>query len=301
MRLPAFALLPVLLLTLPFGPDDALAASEYDEQVQGIVDQLRDIAERARKERAADRWVIHSLEDLISQHEWPWREEILSEDFADGDYTQQPSWQVLSGEFWVDASLGLRSRARAATPPPPAAAKKGSDKDLGSALLGALLQEALRTQPREAEPTAQPKEGPAEIRLPLRIPGTFALKAEFSAHNPPSESGQLQFSLYQDPRADQGYQLSLVTGARPSLDLLQLRDGRSLLIESAQVADLNDGQSHELEWRKNPDGEVELLLDGQSLLRIHDRAFSQGFSHLGISNQAGDFGVRSVQVYGQRK
>jgi hypothetical protein len=298
---------PSLTLILPFAlatPLSApLGAAEYDENVQAIVDQLREISDRARTERAADRWVLNAMEDLIAEHEWPWRNALLTEDFSDGDFSNAPQWQPVSGKFWVDTSLGLRSRVEAHSPQPPPQEDQPQEpakKDLGSALLGALLQEALRTKgQQEAPPSPQQEQGgPAEIHLPLQIPGAFALQVEFSVHNPPGEYGQIQFALHEEQDAAWGYLITLHTGGQPLIVLAQLRGGRQTLIEEIQIADLNDGQPHALEWRKNAYGDAELILDQQPLLRSRDREFSRGFKQLAIINQEGDFGVHSVQLHG---
>lgn len=296
---------PLLLLTLLASPlPGTLAASEYNEEVQTLVDQLREIAERSRRERAADRWLQRSLEELISQHDWPWREELLYEDFSDGDFNNQPQWQPVSGQFWVDPSLGLRSRVYSQQPEPATTPEEQApaQKDVGTAILGALLQEALRSkQPEKKEapaPRRDEREVPAEIHLPIKIPGTFAFKAEFSSHNPPSEQGKMQFGFYEGPDAAWGYLISLHTGDRPVIELAQLRGGRYMPIEEAVISDLNDGQPHEIEWRKNSFGETELLLDQQVLVRGRDRDFAQGFGYLAAINQGGDFGIRSIQLQG---
>ncbi|MFC1684587.1 hypothetical protein ACFL0R_03830 [Pseudomonadota bacterium] len=296
---------PLLLLALLASPlPGTLAASEYNEEVQTLVDQLREIAERSRRERAADRWLQRSLEELISQHDWPWREELLYEDFSDGDFNNQPQWQPVSGQFWVDPSLGLRSRVYSRQPEPTAAPEEQAParKDVGTAILGALLQEALRSKQPEKKETPEPRrderEVPAEIHLPIKIPGTFAFKAELSSHNPPSEQGKMQFGFYEGQDAAWGYLISLHTGDRPVIELAQLRGGRYMLIEEAVISDLNDGQPHEIEWRKNSLGETELLLDQQVLVRGRDRDFAQGFGYLAVINQGGDFGIRSIQLQG---
>ena len=307
-------ILPILLTALLLLSAPSLfAADEYNKEAQELVDQIRDLTEKARKERSADRWLLRSLDDLVTKYEWPWREELLFEDFSDGDFTQQPHWNVVSGEFWVDSSIGLRSRiyprrreeTRRQEQKQEEENERSQKQDIGTALLGAILSEALK--PKEKRPRAQqekqqeekPEEATrAEIQLPITIPVAFALRTELSVHNRPSENGHLQFAIYQGKETDYGYLLALNTGPEPQLELFQRYRGRNMLIERIKLPDINDGQSHELEWRMTNYGDIELLLDRESILKSRDRAFSKGFTRLAIINEGGDFGVRNIQLQG---
>ncbi len=74
-------------------------AASDNEQVQGLVDKLQAITEKARRERAADRWLLTSLEELVERYNWPWRDTLVTEDFSDGNFHQDPAWQVRSGRL----------------------------------------------------------------------------------------------------------------------------------------------------------------------------------------------------------
>ena len=83
------------------------APGSDDTNAQALVNQLRDITQRARKERAADRWLLQALEDLVAKFDWPWSKEIVKEDFYDGEYQSAPAWEVVSGQFWLMLPLDL--------------------------------------------------------------------------------------------------------------------------------------------------------------------------------------------------
>lgn len=273
-----------------------------DPSLQSLVDQLKEIAEKSRRERAADRWLQNALEDLVVRYDWPWSKELLSEDFSDGDYSRNPEWQVLSGEFWVDGRLGLRSRslARPEQRPEPESAPK--QQDLGQALLGAFMEQAFRSpqQAPQKEESGDRRYEAAVIRAPLQIPNVFAVEAEFSVHNSPSESGQIEFSIHQGSEGSSGYSLIIHTGQRPSVELVSQRDGRVSVIESAEITSVSDGHTHSLAWRRGPDGQVAVLLDGTQLMQLRDRSFRHPFGELRISNRAGDFAVAGIRVHAER-
>ncbi len=163
----------------------AVGAPSSDEtDAQALVNQLRDITQRARKERAADRWLLQALEDLVAKFDWPWSKEIVKEDFYDGEYQNAPVWEVVSGRFWVDASIGLRSRVEARTLTQPTGqtqSQNEQNQDVGKAILGALMQEVMRpdassTRRKSSVPGGG---GPAEIHLPAHITNAFILNMDF--------------------------------------------------------------------------------------------------------------------------
>ena len=292
--------LAVTGLTLLFAASASHSAAPDNQQLQSLVDQLREITVKARQQRAADRWLLNDLEDLVSRHDWPWRNELLNEDFSDGDYDQNPTWNVMSGQFWVDGRLGLRSRSEPEVEEAPAPQAREEKKDLGKALLGALLQEAMRGKKRE-QPREEPREKrdqPAEIQLDLQIPTVFALQLEFSVHNPPQEAGQLEFSLYQGSRGDTGYRLILMLGDQSSMELLSRINGKTRVIERIEFGNISDGQTHAIEWRRDPNGQIEVLLDEQPVVKVRDSSFRYPFKQLSIRNQGGDFAIGSVTLHG---
>jgi hypothetical protein len=280
------------------------ARAESAPELQEMVDELRALTERSREQRAADRWLQQALEDLVSKYDWPWRRELLSDGFSDGNFTESPSWKVLSGEFWVDRTLGLRSSVE---PPPPARAEEtregssGSGKDLGRSIFDALMDQALERDgggAGEPDPAAE-REGPARIRVAAEITNAFSLDATFSVHNAPGKAGHFELALLQGTQGDFGYVLAIQTGETGLLDLYRLRRGRRELVYGTRLdANLGDGSPHRLVWRQAADGQVQVLVDDEEFMNLRDRAFRDGYGFLELINRAGELGVRSITVLG---
>lgn len=276
--------LPLLLLPL------ASVATEGDTQT--LVNELRTLSDKARQQRAADRWLQRALDDLVARYDWPWKKELVFDDFADGDYQHQPAWQVDSGRFWVARGRGLRSRTEPGTAAAPAT-QPGSVED---AVIGALLQRALGTG--EGNGAGTPAAAAINaIRLDTAISNAFALEADFSLEAPDGD-GRFAFSLLQ-AGGQYGYRLRVVGGAKGQVELERVRGGRGAVVEQAPLAtNPADGGDHRLSWRQAPDGEVIVELDGERLFAVRDKAFRDGYRQLGLSLAAGDLTLHSIRVSG---
>jgi hypothetical protein len=281
--------------------------AEENPELQGLVDELRSLAEKSRDQRAADRWLQQALEDLVSKYDWPWRKKLFSEDFSDGDFTTDPEWRVVSGRFWIDASLGLRSRVepqRGGRPDDSSQTQSSdSNQDLGRALLGTLLNEALKqegSREDKSQTRREPsREGPARIKVASEITNAFFIQIMFSIHNEPSVPGHFEFALHQDQSGGFGYKMAIHTGQGGMMDLYRLRRGYAELVYSSRMkADPGDGKRHELVWRQAGNGQIEVFMDGKETMNLRDRAFRDGYKWLELSNLSGELGVRKLKILG---
>ena len=284
----------------------ATSMAQADE-LQTLVDELQALTEKAREQRAADRWLQNAMEDLVAKYNFPWRDSLFTEDFSDGDYNSNPSWQVSSGEFWVDRRLGLRSQVKpeviTVTADQPQQQRQ-QQQDLGKALLGAFLQEALGpTNQSQNQPAAKPQQTetiPASIRTELQIPTTFALESVFSQNNRPGVAGKFEWIVMQDEQANNAYRVMVSSGDKGIVDVIRTHSGRDSYLDSVEVPELKDGGEHVLSWRQTAQGSIEIYLDGTSILKTTDKPFRYGFKYLGMVNRAGDFSVTGIEVLGGR-
>ena len=243
----------------------------------------------------------------MSKYGTPWRRELLLDDFSDGNFTENPEWNVISGKFWVYASLGLRSSVRPkrvqtkdATSEP---GSTGSGGDLGSALLGALVDHAFkREDTRESKYQSEKdtsRHGPARIRVGAEITNAFSLELVFSIHNEPSVEGHFEVALFQEQVGNYGYMLALYAGDEGIMDLYKFRRGQRELVSSSKLkTDIRSGERQKLLWRQGNNGEVEVLMNGEEIMNLRDKAFRDDYRWLELVNQSGDFGVRSVRILG---
>lgn len=290
-RLPA--ILSIALLPLFAAP---VQAAEAD--TQAIVDELRQLTERARQQRAADRWLQRALEDMVSRYDWPWRRELVFDDFSDGDFEQNPGWQAVNGRFWVSRERGLRSRVSEAQLSQPSAEAE-QRPSMEAAILGALLDQAInKRNGNGGTADTTPSTGPNELLLNAPITNAFALETEFSLETPEGP-GRLAFALLQGRDGNYGYRLRIESGRNGFVELERVRGGRASVVDGAKLAtDPGDGGRHQLAWRQAPNGDVSVEMDGQPLFSVRDKAFRDGYQQLVLNHWSGDLTLHSIRVSG---
>lgn len=290
---PARILLSSLIMLALIAPSLATATETPNTDVQKVVDEIKGIAAKARKDRSADPSVLNALDDLVQKYYWPWRKQLLDESFKDGDYTKNPAWTVASGSFQVDASLGLRSSSTAA---PAAPATKEKKQSLGDIVKQAVQAEMDKKNKKQA---AAAGNVPAEIDLALKVTNAFALDLSFTVHQPTTQAGRIEFGLYQGSRPGTGYQLAFSVGPEPVAELLRVQsDGSSVVQRKSLGAVIPTGQVQRVAWRRDPDGNMTVLLNDKALLQATDRGYTAAYGSFVIVNRGGDFAVRSVTLSG---
>ena len=94
-----------------------------------------------------------------------------------------------------------------------------------------------------------------------------------------------------------GYRLLYEPGRGVQLQRVGNR-GTSVVDTSANAFSLEDKKFHTLEWTRRADGQMKVLLDGQEILSVVDRGFSDPFDGVRLSDKGGDFILRKIAVYG---
>jgi len=295
----------LLMASLILPTTQVTAAKDQDA---ALLDELRSITQKSREQQAADRWLQRALDDLIAKYDWPWQRKLMYEDFSDGDYTHNPTWQVAQGDFHVIQGKGLASSIRADKsqrnnePEPAPSQPKSSEDALGAFVLGALLDKALGTEKSEKKnpSTAARIEsytGPNQIRLQANVTNAFAVTLVIrTGLDKPS---QFDIALLQSKKGLYGYRLRIATNSKGFVELVRIRNGREAIVDSQKLPiNINDNRLHDLAWRQNSDGTVIVLLDEKPVIEVRDRAFRDNYPWLQIEHQAGELTIRSVRVDG---
>jgi len=283
-----------------------LPAYSAETKVSGkLLEELRQLTRESREKQAADRWLQRALDDLVARYDRPWQRTILFEDFSDGDYTRNPSWQLMEGRFDVVRGQGLvghqDNAGQAVTQESPKASSGTAQPDLTGALVGALLDQAFGPKPGARQETAptqtgQPQYGgPNRLRLKAGVSNAFALTATLRA----SADTRFGITLMQSEQERYGYRLKIDVAGKGLVELERVRNGMGAIVESRPLnVKLGDDRLHDLNWRQAPDGTVSVLIDENPVFSVRDRAFRDGYPWLELVHNQGDLTLRSLSIEG---
>ena len=275
--------------------------------LEALARELRALIDEAESARAADPRFLQDLRDRIAAHvaETRPRTALIRDDFSDGDYADDPSWTVVSGDFSVDERRGLltvvptdQSEVAKADDPLDAILDTGSELLEASAdALDDLLGAGTKDEKEDAGP-AGPE--PAEISLATVVPNAFVLELEMTSRIA-RKGAQLEIDVFQLTSDYAGYRLSYMPGSAPAL--LLSRFGRRGVVEIGEhraKLTLEDGHSHTLALARGSDGTMTATVDGTELIRVRSSAFKDSFDGVALVNGGGDYAIRSIAVYGAR-
>ena len=334
-------LVPVLLasvLAMPAAAEEDSRYSEWrpegaeaegDAALEALARELEALIDEAESARAADPRFLQDLRDKIAAHlaDAAPREALIRDDFSDGDYTDDPPWDVVSGDFSVDRRLGLRTTI-ALSGADTATIRLSLDTlldreiiletkdellddaeelfDKSKDAVGDLLSgekklgDLLGGDDDEKEDTGPGGPEPAEIVLEADIPNVFALELEMMsgvAHR----DAQFEIDLFQGRGGSAGYRLSYLAGSDPGLLLSRFgRRGAEVLGEHDDALDFEDGQSHMLALVRESDGTMTATVDGTEIIRVKSSALEDPFDGLSLINGGGDYAIRSIAIYGDQ-
>ncbi|MCW5749586.1 MAG: hypothetical protein KIT81_00445 [Alphaproteobacteria bacterium] len=283
-----------------------------------MIGELRRLTDQAARLRAADPIFIGDLRRLADiyqeRHDYAmqWPVQLVSEDFRDGDFTRNPAWTPVEGNWQIvsrDNRAMLHSailKPQPAAPPPAAtgapAPMTGQDVVVG--VLGAIIRQqsgqgAQTTQPAPTPPAAAVQPTSATIQLPATISNAFALKMELASAG---ADGRLDLALYRGQPGESAYRLIYSPAAETGLVLARLTpQGTKLLGSSTGRVNLEDDKLHVIEWRRDQAGKMSVMLDGKPMIEVSDSEIRGRLDGLTLVNGGGSHWIASLAVNGARE
>lgn len=280
---------------------DPAVQRKTENNVLQLVDELNKLVAEAKGSRAANPSFLRDLEDLARRYGNPWRVALVNDDFADGDFTKNPTWTVTEGRFWIERGFGLRSTSQPKAQPKPKQRERSGD-DIAAQLFGALLNQALGGKDgatsTSSRPPPEPVAGSAAIHLARPLTNGFALELEISSWR---AEGTLELGLYRGRDLTGGYRLRYRSGAQPRITLLAVsaRGADQLATRTLQKS-LEDKKRHQLKWTRDTFGEMVVRIDGQEVIRATHWGPATKFDGFLLVNQGGDYTVSRIAIAGTK-
>ncbi len=277
-------------------PDTSVPAN--NEKLQEFVKKLNALIDKAEKAQAASPEFLRDLRDLATGFDRPWRNLVLNDSFADGNFTANPVWQVSAGEYWIEKGWGLRTsvdpNAQVQAQPQ---TQTLEGKDAAAAIFGQILNQALGgKQQGQTQQAAAPSN--AVIHTSAAISNAFSVTVNMSAW---TAKGRVEIAAFQGqfagPGKSAGYRLVYQPEGRLELRRVSSR-GTTVIDGTNKIPSLLDKKFHQVVWLRHSDGRMDVSIDGSKLLSTTDRGFSDPFTGLAIINSGGDYIFKQVRVDG---
>ncbi len=304
-----------LILTAPATAQESTRYQQWGAgggSTQDMVNALRELVDEAESARAADPRFLGDLKALAEAFDDTAPVQLIEDDFRDGDYDNGTVWTVTGGRWWVENAVGLRSVVAApaaspvaSEPAPTETQQRRAGDDLAESILGNILDQMMRPKSSDTTSTTQQQTtqtspsgadtAPAEIQIERAIPNAFATRLEITSR---ARYGEFRVGPYQvSSRDGWGYQLAYTPGGQAGLRLMRVSRGELIMIGSHDGAiDLEDGRLHVIDWNRSVSGAMTVSLDGNVLIQVADTRLRDPFDGFAITNQGGDYAVRTVSV-----
>ena len=267
-----------------------------DDRLEKMAAELQQVIDEGSQANAAHPAFLKDLQMILDKYKTPTRIVFFADDFADNDYTQNPTWTISTGEYMVDRYGTLYSSVAIRRPAPETTADSDSSADSGLRIIMGVLDELTRKDGQKESPETEADQ--AVIYSNAEIPNSFILQFTFRSS---ANWGSTSIGLFQGDDPKSGYHLVYQPAPaenRP-MQLIKYRYGKPYVVDEIlqDSPNLDDGTDHIIQLSRSIDGEMVVTVDSIEMLRTSDLSYRDDFNGVVIINNGGSYGYDNIELY----
>ena len=290
------------LIGLPAMAQDSRHKPHQEQTEAGdmsdLLKRLRHLTDQAERSRSANPAFIRDLRNLADAYDNPWPLKVFYDDFRDGDFTRNPAWTVIAGNWQLDMQGRLTGLHSVIATPRAENTQSGSSGTGASEIVGNVLGGFLKQQQGGQDSRRSGRDEHATIFAPVSFSNAFAIRLELASGE---RGGRFDFGPSIGQRGDSQYRISYRPDAESGLVLSRVTNrGTQVLSSSNGRVILEDNKPHLIEWKRNHAGKMTVSLDGKLMFEAVDTQISGRFDGFLMDNSGGSYWIHSVAIAGAK-
>ena len=268
-----------------------------DDNLENMINDLDTVIKEGTKSRAAHPGFLQDLNRIIDQYRIPKKLIFFADDFADNNFSENPTWTVKKGTFSIDSYGSLYSSIAIRRPVAEKETEPESDGDRNLRILFGALNELTKGE-KEQEKQDENIDTQAMISSAAAIPNSFTLEFSFRSN---ADWGSTSIGVIQGDDPQSGYHL--VYQASPAenrpMQLIKYRYGKQYIIDEVyeNSPNLDDGADHAVRLIRSPNGDMVVTIDDIEVMRTSDFSFRDDFAGVVIVNNGGSYSYDNIEFF----
>ena len=298
-----FLLLAVCLFfntTLPVQAEDENKYGQWqssDDNLENMINELDIIIEEASRSRAAHPGFLQDINRIIDQYRIPKKLIFFADDFADNNFSENPTWTVEKGTFSIDSYGSIRSSIANNEPVAEKETEPESDSDRNLRILFGVINELTKDKNAQQGQNEYIKTQ-AVITSMAPIANSFILEYTFRSD---ANWGSTSIGVIQGDNHLSGYHL--VYQASPAegrpMKLIRYRYGKEYVIDEVHEnsPNLDDGAEHTAQLIRSPNGDMVVTIDNIEVMSTSDFSYRDDFAGVAIINNGGSYSYDNIEFF----
>ena len=286
--------------TLPVQAEDENKYGQWqspDDNLENMINELDIIIEEGTRSRAAHPGFLQDINRIIDQYRIPKKLIFFADDFADNNFSENPTWTIGKGTFSIDSYGSIHSSIASNKPIAEKETEPKSDSERNMRILFGVINE-LTKEKNDQQGQDENIETQAMITSVAPIANSFTLEYTLrsSAHWGSTSIGVIQGDNHQS-----GYHL--VYQASPAegrpMKLIRYRYGKEYVIDEVHEnsPNLDDGAEHTAQLIRSPNGDMVIIIDNIEVMRTADLSYQDDFTGVMIVNNGGSYSYDNIEFF----